>query len=284
MPMKVVLLGTGGPRPDPRRNATTTLIRCGDENILFDAGRGVVLQLVRAGVPLDAVNPVIITHHHFDHIGDLYDVMLASWMYGRKDALRIYGPPETRRIVDALLTQVYDKDWQWRSAGEPSFGGWKPVIVEDVAPGLVLDTPRGKLSADIVEHGDGLGFAPAFLRRWICYGYRFEAEGKVVAISGDTVACDGVDRLARDADVLVHCCYMASAEIENEHFRRVAQHTLAAGDSVGKIAARANAKTLVLTHHRPRKDERMLEELAREVARDFSGRIVIGSDLTEIDV
>ena len=31
-------------------------------------------------------------------------------------------------------------------------------------------------------------------------------------------------------------------------------------------------------------DERMLEELAREVARDFSGRIVIGNDLTEIDV
>jgi ribonuclease BN (tRNA processing enzyme) len=282
--MKVVLLGTGGPRPDPRRNATTTLIRCGDENILFDAGRGVVLQLVRAGVPLNAVNPVFITHHHFDHIGDLYDVMLSSWMYGRRDPLRIYGPPETRRIVDALLTQVYDKDWQWRSTGEPSFGGWKPIVAEDVAPGLVLETPRWRISADVVVHGDGLGFPPAFLRRWVCYGYRFEAEGKVIAISGDTIACDGIDRLARNADVLVHCCYMASAEIENEHFRRVAQHTLAAGDSVGKIAARTNAKTLVLTHHRPRKDERMLEELASEVARDFSGRIVIGNDLTEIEV
>jgi ribonuclease BN (tRNA processing enzyme) len=282
--MKVVLLGTGGPRPDPQRNATTTLIRLREENILFDAGRGVVLQLVRAGVPLNAVNPVFITHHHFDHIGDLYDVMLASWMYGRKDALRIYGPPETQRIVDALLTQVYDKDWQWRSAGEPSFGGWKPILVEDVAPGLVLDTGRWKVTADVVVHGDGLGFAPAFLRRWMCYGYRFEAEGKVIVISGDTIACEGIDRLARDADVLVHCCYMASAEIENEHFRRVAQHTLAAGDTVGKIAARANAKTLVLTHHRPRKDDRMLDELAKEVARDFSGRIVIGNDLTEIDV
>ena len=86
--MKVVLLGTGGPRPDPRRNATTTLIRHGDENILFDAGRGVTVQLVKAGVPLAAVNPVFITHHHFDHIGDLYDVMLATWMAGRKDALR----------------------------------------------------------------------------------------------------------------------------------------------------------------------------------------------------
>jgi ribonuclease Z len=244
----------------------------------------VVLQLVRAGVPLNAVNPVFITHHHFDHIGDLYDVMLSTWMHGRQGPLRIYGPPDTRRIVDALRTQVYDKDWQWRSVGEPSFGGWKPVITEDVAPGLVLDTGRWKVSAETVVHGDGLGFSPAFLQRWTCYGYRFEGEGKVVAISGDTIACDGIDRLARNADVLVHCCYMASAEIENGHFRRLAQHALAAGDSVGKIAARANTKILVLTHHRPRKDERMLDELANEVARDFSGRIIIGSDLTEIDV
>ncbi len=252
--------------------------------MLFDAGRGVVNQLVRAGVPLHAVNPVFITHHHFDHIGDLYDVMLATWMHGRQEPLRIYGPPETRRIVDALLTQVYDLDWQWRSLGEPSFGGWKPIVAEDVVPGPVLDTGSWTVTAETVMHGDGLGFPPAFLKRWTCYGYRFEAGGKVVAISGDTTSCDGIHRLARNADVLVHCCYMASAEIENEHFRRLVQHTMAAGDSVGKIAARANAKTLVLTYHRPRKDDRMLETLAEEVARDFTGRIVIGEDLTEIEL
>jgi ribonuclease Z len=282
--MKIVLLGSGGPRPDPKRNASTTLIRLGNESILFDAGRGVVNQLVRAGVPLNAVNPVFITHHHFDHIGDLYDVALASWMYGRKDPLRIYGPPETRRIVDALLTQVYDKDWQWRSQGEPSLGGWKPVVAEDVAPGLVVENPRWKVTADTVVHGDGLGLPAAFLKRWQCYAYRFEAESKIIAISGDTIACDGIERIARDADVLVHCCYMGSAEIENEHFRRVMQHTLAGGDTVGKIAARANARTLVLTHHRPRKDDRMLAKLVEEVARDFSGRIVLGEDLTEIEL
>ena len=282
--MKVVLLGTGGPRPDPNRNASTTLIRLGTENILFDAGRGVVIQLVRAGVPLAALNPVFITHHHVDHIGDLYDVMLSTWMHGRKEPLHIYGPPETERIVDALLTQVYDKDWQWRSIGEPSFGGWKPVIAQDVATGPVLDTGRWKVSAELVDHGDSLGFPPEFLKRWICYGYRFEAEGKVVAISGDTIPCAGIDRLARDADVLVHCCYMASAEAENEHFRKLLRHTMSGGDTVGKTAARANAKTLVLTHHRPRNNQRMLEMLAEEVARDFSGRIVIGEDLTEIDV
>jgi ribonuclease Z len=282
--MKVVLLGTGGPRPDAKRNATTTLIQLGDENILFDAGRGVVIQLVRAGVPLNAVNPVFITHHHVDHIGDLYDVMLSTWMYGRQEPLRIYGPPDTQRIVDVLLTQVYDKDWQWRSMGEPALGGWKPVVVEDVGTGLVVDTGRWRVIADIVNHGDGLGFPPDFLKRWICYGYRFEAEGKVVAISGDTIPCDGIDRLARGADVLIHCCYMASAEAENEHFRRLLQHTMSGGASVGKTAAKAGAKTLVLTHHRPRKDDRMLTMLADEVARDFTGRIVIGEDLTEIEV
>jgi ribonuclease Z len=93
----------------------------------------------------------------------------------------------------------------------------------------------------------------------------------------------GIDLIARNADVLVHCCYMGSAEIDNEHFRRLLQHTMAGGGSVGKIASRANAKTLVLTHHRPRKDERMLDKLAEEVARDFSGHIVLGEDLTEMD-
>lgn len=281
---KVVLLGTGGPRPDPKRNATTTLIRFGDENILFDAGRGVVVQAAKAGVRLDTLGPVFITHHHYDHIGDLYDVMLATWMHGRKGPLHIYGPPDTRSISDAMLNQVFAKDWQWRSMGEPTFGGWKPVVAEDVGPGLVLDRGDWRVSADVVEHGNGLGFPEDFLRRWICYGYRFEAQGKVVAISGDTVDCDGLRRIAQGADVLVQCCYMASTEIKNEHFRRVAKYTLAAGDSVGKIAAAAGVKTLVLTHHLPRKDESALTQVADEVARDFSGRIVIGEDLTEVEV
>jgi len=282
--MKVTLLGTGGPRPDPNRNASTVAISIGDEHILFDAGRGVVGQLAKAGIPLNSVNPVFITHHHYDHIGDLYDVMLATWMHGRKEPLRIFGPPETRRIADAMLTQVFDKDWQWRSAGEPAFGGWKPVIVEDVSTGVVLDTGRWTVRADIVEHGDGLGLPAAFLKRWTCYGYRFEADGKVVVISGDTVDCPGIARLAEGADVLIHCCYMSSAEMTTEHFRRTSKYTLAAGDTVGKIAARAKVGTLVLTHHLPRKDESVFAGLAEEVSRDFSGKLVVGRDLTTIDL
>ncbi|MHC2292120.1 MBL fold metallo-hydrolase [Bradyrhizobium barranii] len=145
--------------------------------------------MTRGGVPLGAINTVFLTHHHFDHIGDLYDVMLNSWMHGRKDDLRIYGPPDTERLVNTLITQVYDKDIAWRDQGEPTFGGWKPVVATDIIPGPVLDTGRWKISAELVSHGDGLDMSSAFLARWMCLGFRFEAEGKVIAISGDTVPC-----------------------------------------------------------------------------------------------
>ncbi|MDZ4096274.1 MAG: MBL fold metallo-hydrolase [Paracoccaceae bacterium] len=283
--MKVILLGTGGPRPDPRRMATTTLIRVGDENILFDAGRGVMVQLVRAGVPLATINPVFLTHHHFDHVGDLYDVMLNTWLAGRQQALRIYGPQETERLVDTLVTRVYDRDIAWRDQGEPSFGGWKPVIATDIVAGSVIETDHWKITAELVSHGDGLGLSPALLSRWTCLGYRFEAEGKVIAISGDTVPCDGLAKLAKGADLLVQCCFLATPEIEGEHFRRLARHTLACGDSVGRLATEAGVKTLALTHHRPRVDDtEMFAALRRDVARDFAGRLILGEDLTEIEV
>jgi ribonuclease Z len=279
----VVLLGTGGPRPDPSRDGPATMIRFGGENLLFDTGRGVVKQLVRAEVPLSEVNPVFITHHHYDHIGDLHDVVLSSWLTGRQQVLRIFGPPDTRRIVNALLTQVYDKDIEFRDQGEPAIGGWKPVEVTEVGAGLVCETPRWRVSAEHVVHGHGLDVPAAFRRRWVCLGYRFECDAGVIAISGDTVDCDGLDRLAKGADVLVQCCYLAEAELTDETTRRLAELTLACGDTVGKIAARAGVGTLVLTHFR-RKDAAMLETLAGEIRRDFAGRLVIGADLMAIEL
>ena len=280
---RVTLLGTGGPRIDHNRNAAAVLIRTGGEDILVDAGRGVVRGLDRAGVKLAGLTRVLLTHHHFDHIGDLYDVMLASWQEGRRGALRIQGPPDTRRLVDTLVTQVYDKDITWRSEGEPTFGGWAPVIAEDIAAGQALTGEGWTARAAEVRHGHGLDtMSAAFLKRWTCFGYRFEIADKVIAISGDTVDCAGLRDLAQGADLLVQCCYLAQSEITSDHFRRLAAHTLACGDTVGRIARECGVKAMVLTHHRPRADGRMLDVLAVEVARDFTGRLLIGEDQMEI--
>lgn len=279
----LVLLGTGGPRLDPARNCAALLLRSGQEEVLIDAGRGCVRSLAAAGADFARLRRVLLTHHHFDHIGDLYDVALTTWLEGRTHALAIEGPPDTARIVDALLTQVYDKDHAWRGLGEPAFGGWAPVAARDVAPGEWVEGAGWRAVAREVSHGHGLDTLPAaFLRRWVCYGWRFEVGDRVLAFSGDTVDCPGLRELAEGADVLVQCCWAASAELTTEHLRRLARHTLACGDTVGKIAQACGVRTLVLTHHRPRRDRAMLEALAREVAGDFAGRLVLGTDGMEI--
>jgi len=118
---------------------------------------------------------------------------------------------------------------------------------------------------------------------WPCLGYRVEAEGKVVTISGDTVACDGLDHLAQSADILIQCCYLAEDEITNPAFERLAQYVIASSGQAGKIATRNEVKKLVLTHIRP-KSESMMHSLMEDVHNDYSGEVCLGEDLMVIDI
>lgn len=249
--------------------------------ILIDAGRGVVRQLSALRISLAKLTKMLVTHHHYDHIGELHDVIITSWLLGRREPLKIYGPPETKRIVDALFTQIYDKDIEFRVTGEPANGAFVPAMVTEVMSGLVYETDRYRIYTERVDHGDGLAFSDAFRRRWTCLGFRFECEEGVIAFSGDTVDCDGLQRLAANADILVQCCYLARSEIVGEHLQRVAKYTLASADTVSSIASRAGVKTLVLTHHRQKSAE-LLEEMKADVQRDFPGKVIIGTDLLKI--
>jgi ribonuclease Z len=114
-------------------------------------------------------------------------------------------------------------------------------------------------------------------------GYRLEGQGKVVAIGGDTVACAGLDTLARDADVLVLSCYLAQQEIDNEGFARLSQHIIASSGQVGKIASQCGVRKLVLTHFR-RKTAELMRSLAQDVQADFAGELYIGADLMTIGI
>jgi ribonuclease Z len=277
------LLGTGGPRRDPTRRSTAILLRTGEEEVLIDCGRGAIHGLAEAGADFSSLSRLVLTHHHFDHIGDLYDVMLTTWLEGRKQPLLVQGPPDTERLVNALLTQVYDKDHTWRALGEPAHGGWAPVEAQDIGVDEVIEGKGWRATAQEVSHGNGLAGLPAsFLRRWVCYGWRFEVAGKVFAFSGDTVDCPGLRKLASGADVLAMCCYAASSQLTTEPLRDLARYTLACGDTVGKIAAACGVKTLVLTHHRPGQTGAILAQLAEEVAHDYSGPIVMAHDGLEV--
>jgi ribonuclease BN (tRNA processing enzyme) len=279
--MRITLLGTGTPMLDPARQQSALLIEIGGDKLLFDTGRGVTAQLAGIGIPSSQVNPIFITHHHYDHICDLGEFLLTSWHNGREQPLNVYGPPGTARIVTALFEHVYARDIAFTLFNED--GGVdirKLVLVKDTTAGLVCDSGRWKVMAEYVDHGNNMGLSH---EDWPCLGYRIEAEGKAIALSGDTVDCDGLDRLAHGADCLVQCCYLAEAEITAPAFVHLATHVIASSGQVGKIAARNEVRKLVLTHIRP-KSETMLRSLAQDVRNVYSGEVLLGEDLMAIEV
>lgn len=108
--------------------------------------------------------------------------------------------------------------------------------------------------------------------------------------SGDTTYNENLIALAKDADVLVHeVMYMPAVEkmlrtVDNsptllDHL--VKSHTSTA--QVGKVAARAGVKTLVLSHFVPGADPDITDEMwTAEARKDFAGKIIVGKDLMVI--
>jgi ribonuclease Z len=280
--MRLHLLGTGTPIFDEERPYTTAiLLEIGTQRILFDAGRGVTSQLLKQGIDPTTIDTLFITHHHYDHICDLGEFLMGSWHNGRTQPIHVFGPPGTTSIVDALFNQVYARDIAFTLFNEPEVVDIRQLVkVVDVLPGLVVEGADWRVLAEYVNHGNSLGLSQT---EWPCLGYRLEGQGKVVVIGGDAVACAGLDKLAREADVLVLSCYLAQQEIDNEGFARLSQHIIASSGQVGKIANQCGVRKLVLTHFR-RKTAELMRSLAKDAQTDFTGVLYIGEDLMIIEV
>lgn len=281
--MKLHTLGTGGPRPDPARTSACHVLEIASERLMFDIGRGAIQHVAQKGFAMAGIGPLFVSHLHVDHIGELANYLITSWLAGRRKPLCVYGPPGLAGIVDVLVKSVYELDIAFRTQGETAFGPFIGAEVTEVRAGPVLETDKFKVSCAEMEHGHGLPFGPLFRQRWICLAYRVEAEGKVFTFSGDAVMSDALVGIAKDSDLHLQCCYMAASEMQSDHFKGVGKYTLACSDTAGKIAARAGVKRLVLTHFRETSPA-LIVEMRADIARDYAGPFEFAEDLSEFSV
>lgn len=270
---KVVLLGTGFPRPDPNAWGPATAVVVGERVFLVDAGVGVERRLAAAHLPINGVTRLFITHLHSDHTLGLADLILTSWVMQRRGPLEIYGPPGLQAMVDHLMA-AYAVDVKARTEGlEHETLDNSRASVHEIATGVVYDSAGVKVTAFQVDHGT-----------LVAFGYRFDTPGRVVVVSGDTRPSEELVKASAGADVLVHEVYSGShLKVENRpggadwpaYMRSL--HT--SDVELGQLAERIHPKLLVLTHiiRMGASDD----DLLAGVRQGFKGDVVVGKDLGE---
>lgn len=101
--LDVCLLGTGGMMPLPNRWLTACIARCAGTTVLIDCGEGTQITLRQLGWSFKAIDAILITHYHGDHVSGLPGLILTIGNTGRTQPLHIYGPKGLTRVVKGLL-------------------------------------------------------------------------------------------------------------------------------------------------------------------------------------
>ena len=281
-PTRIILLGTkGGPRVgEAGRSNPATVILINDVPYLIDCGYGATKQLLSAGIAVNRLRYIFVTHHHSDHNLEFGPLVYNAWITGIPAQIDAYGPPGMARMAEDYFNYLkFDIDTRIVDEGRPD--PRKLVTTHDVTkPGVVLVNDDVKVSACLVPHPP---VKPAF-------AYRFDAKDRSVVISGDTAYAPELAEFAKGADVLVHeVMYLPGIEALIKRLpnaKRLREHLLVAHtlpEDVGKIAAQAEVKTLVLSHFVPGDDPSITDEQwSAGVRKHFKGRVVVGKDLLEI--
>lgn len=304
---RLILLGTyGGPKATKFRSEPANLLVVDGKPYLIDAGPGVDRQIAWAGFKHADIRSIFITHHHIDHDAGLVPLISLIWFEKAwhnisTPPVQIYGPPATEFLTHTALDYL--------SVSERIFRAGVPQLPQAAAMFQAHDIDRdGQFFADDkvrVTAAENTHYhfksSDAATGQDRSYSYRFDTQQGSVVFTGDTGPSDAVIALARNADVLVSevcdCAedpagQTASAKpgslaptplAEAEIFHMIHEHVTP--EDVGKIAAAAHVKTVVLTHFVPGEDSQTdMSAFTAGVKKYFSGTVIAGSDLFEYDL
>lgn len=296
---ELVVLGTGSQVPSRERTQNGYFLRWDEDGFLFDPGEGTQRQMLYAGVAAGAITRLCITHFHGDHCLGVPGIVQRLSLDDVPHAVRAHYPASGQEYFNRLRYAA-------------SFYERAELLEEPVEEdGLLAVGPFGQLWARRLEHSlesfgyqliepDGRRMLPDQLKAFGVAGPDvsrlqragvLEIDGRTVhldqvsesrpgqrfAFIMDTRLCDNVLALADQADLLVIESTYLSAEADLA--RRFGHLT---ARQAARVAEQCGVRKLVLTHFSQRylEPERFHEEAAAE----FSGEIVVASDLSRTTV
>jgi len=272
--MRITLLGTGSPLPDPVRAGPATLVQGGDDRILFDCGRGVVTRLAGAATLPLMLSGVVLTHLHSDHVCDLNDVITTHWVMGAPGpALRIVGPIGTRELVDRTLDMLAT-DIGYRVGHHADLTAGPTPAVLEVEAGDRFEMGGLTLAVGTTDHRP---VVPTV-------GYRVTDGTEEVVVAGDGVPCATLDALVDGATAYVQTVIRDDLVrlVPSPRFHDILDYHSTVAQAAD-TARRAGVAVLVLTHYVPAIAPGTEDEWRRQAAA-FDGLVVLGDYLTSVDL
>jgi ribonuclease BN (tRNA processing enzyme) len=156
-------------------------------NALIDCGATSLVSMSKLAIDRNAIDTIFISHFHSDHVGGLpFLILEANYVLKRDRPLTVIGPPGLKSRYSGIM------DLGFPGTGEMELRF--PLVLKELEIGKRTECGNVRVTAFHVVHDDRAG---------PCLGFRFEAEGKVIAFSGDTEWTDTVIDIGRRADLFI---------------------------------------------------------------------------------
>jgi len=193
--LRVFVCGSASPLGTGQAQACIAVVTP-EHFYLIDSGAGSTTNIALLNLPTDRLDGILVSHFHSDHIAEIYEVNLNSWVRGRKEPMRVLGPQGIGEVVDGINT-TYQHDREYRSAhhGESFLPPHLGLIDhQTVTAGVIIDDGDLKITAYRAEHPP---IEPGL-------GYRIDYRGRSVVVSGDSNVSVETQRIVEGADLLLH--------------------------------------------------------------------------------
>jgi ribonuclease BN (tRNA processing enzyme) len=274
--MTIITVGTGGAYEDHNRGGPSTAVGIGEDIWLVDAGRGLADSLRKSLIPIAQPSTVLLTSLLPENTLGLDDLLAQSWLEGRRERIRLLGPPGTAALAKNIEAAIRPSLQIWSRGLEEDLGdpGFQVTEIED---GWAVASDTMKILAGALPGGPTTALA-----------YRFDWRGRILVVGGTGFNDDALAEFSRGAHTLVHeANYIPTeeeargAELDTDPAdlaRQARMHTTLI--DVGALASRAGVETLVLVRLRPPPVYTL--QVTSLVNDSFDGAILVPHDGDEI--